>query len=81
MVESLFQLQNSDGYDSASSMSNASAAVAQQVQPAANANAPVQNLVRDENSLTWVGISPVAEKTQEAKERTTKFVHNIRAMV
>ena len=62
-------------------MSNASAAVAQQAQPAANESAPVQKLVRDENSLTWVGISPVAEKIQEAKERTIKFVQNIRAMV
>ena len=62
-------------------MSNNSAAAALQAQPVTNVNVPVQNVVRDQNSLTWVGISPVAEKTQEAKERTIKFVQNIRAMV
>ena len=55
-------------------MSNNSAAAALQAQPVANVNAPVQHVARDQNSLTWVGISPVAEKTQEAKERTIKFV-------
>ena len=80
MVESLFQLQNSDGYDSASSISNASGVVGPHASAMVNANMPGP-VVRNEQSLTWVGIAPVAEKMAEAKERTVKFVANVRAQV
>ena len=81
MVESLFQLQNSDGYDSASSISNASGVVGPHASAMVNANmpGPQAQAIRNEQSLTWVGIAPVAEKMAEAKERTVKFVANVRA--
>ena len=80
MVESLFQLQNSDGYDSSSSViSNASGVVGPHAPAMVNPSMPQPQAIRNQQSQPWVGIAPIAERATESKERTAKFVANVRA--
>ena len=82
MVESLFQLQNSDGYESSGSGVSGTSGVQQPNGGAMIAqNVPAARPHVNDQSQPWVGISSGADRASESKERTVKFIANVRAKV